>query len=297
MVCEPDLQPYHFRMRNAGLRDRPPPEGLSVRERLAALRRWEFAWDDQGHDQDDEDDKYEDDEDGVKGIPGIYAADGDSATQQRRIFVDIEDSDPDSRVLLVEDFYVEMHALADSRADFCEYKYLDLRSSSLRREDVRSVRHVFKQEAGLLCYAFAIEKYNLFAVLIEYVYYCIVLPRRRSCPTTDPSVYRAPWLCDYAALQLLNFYDGKPHPLADRPIPITDKRFCIAKMHIIEDQILLVMTLDFPARPESWLTLVGLKDLCVTPVRTICPPSPSPANPPPRNNPSFLRSRHPPIVI
>lgn len=269
MACEPDLQLYHSRMREAGLRDRPPPEGLSVRERVAALCRWESAW--------DAADQTYDDEDGVEENRGIFDAAGDSAMLR----VEIEDSDPDSRVLVVEDFYVEMDALADSRADFCGYKYLDLRSSPLRQEDMRVVRHEFDQKVGLLGYAFAIEKYNVFAVLIEYVccFASCLLP-------TYLSVYRAPWLCDNAALQLLNFHDGMPHSLTPRPIPITDKGFCMAKLHIMEDQIVIVMTRDIPRRPRSWITLVGLEDPCVTPVRTTCP-SPSPAHLSPRNNPSF----------
>ena len=160
MVCEPDLTHYHPRLRNAGLRDRPPPDGLSVRERLAALRRWESAW------YDDHDDNDEDEDN-----PADILADDDSATQRR--VVEIEGSDQDSHVLVVEDFFVEMHALTDSRANFCEYRYLDLRSSPLRGEGMSSVRHVFEQKVGLLCYAFSIEKHNLFAVLIEYVYFRI----------------------------------------------------------------------------------------------------------------------------
>ena len=271
MICEPDLQLYQSSLRKAGLRDRPPPEGLSIRERLAGLHRWESAsgWYRDHNDNDDDDDDDDEDEDNAAGI----FADNDSAMQQR--VVEIEDSDPNSRILVVEDFFVEMHALADGRANFCEYRYLDLRSSLLRREDVRSVRHVFEQKVGLLCYTFAIEKYNLFAVLIEYVCFRIISPRRGGCPLsthirTNLLVYRAPWLSNHAALQLLNFHDGKPHPLTPRPIPITDKGFCIARMHIIDDQILVVMTLDFPGRPESWITLVGLKDLCITSVRTMC---------------------------
>ncbi|KAF8467954.1 hypothetical protein DFH94DRAFT_777536 [Russula ochroleuca] len=263
MVREPDLQLYHSRMREAGLRDRPPPEGLSLRERLAALHRWESAWDGDQNDNDNDNDEDEgvEIEVGVGDNPGIFAA-GDSTTQRVASVVEIEESDPDSRVLVVEDFYVEMHALADSRADFCGYRYLDLRSLPLRREDVLTVRHDFDQKVGLLSYAFAIEKYKIFAVLIE-----------------------APWLCDNAALQLLNFHDGKPHQLTPRPITITDRIFCMAEMHNMEDQILIVMTVDIPGRPESRITLVGLNDLCITPVRTMCPLPP--ANLSPRNNISF----------
>ncbi|KAI0286350.1 hypothetical protein BC826DRAFT_972637 [Russula brevipes] len=199
--CDSELQLYRTRIREAGLRDCPPPDGLSIRKRLAALRRLESAWDG----------------------PVIST---DPAV------VDIEDADADSRVLVVEDFYIDMNALADTRTDSCGYRYLDLRSS-LQQEDVRSVCYTFQQNVGLLCYAFAITKYNLFAVVIE-----------------------APWLSDYAALQLLNFHDGQPHPFSARPIKITDEIFCIAKMHIIEDQILIVMTRDFPERPKSWMTLV-----------------------------------------
>ena len=185
MVCEPDLQLYHSHMREAGLRDRPPPEGLSVRERLAALRRWESAlesaWDaDQTDDNDEDEEVVEDEVEDNRG--DIFAGASDSAIQR---VVEIEDSDPDSRVLVVEDFYVEMHALADSRADSCGYKYLDLRSSPLQREDVRMVRHDFGQKVGLLCYAFAIKKYNVFAVLIEYVH-CAV--SHRGCA---PLTYRS----------------------------------------------------------------------------------------------------------
>ncbi|KAI0249604.1 hypothetical protein BJV78DRAFT_654647 [Lactifluus subvellereus] len=212
LVCEPQLEHYRTRIRKAGLRDDPPPGGLSIRERLAALDRWESAWDN----------------------PGILA---DPAAQH---VIEIEDSDPDCQVMVVEDFYIEMPA--DGRAESYEYRYLDLRSS-LQYEDVRTARHRFPQRAGLLCYAFAIDKYNMFAVLIE-----------------------APWLCNRVALQLLNFHDGKPHPFAARPIPITNMPFCIAKMHIIEDHILTIMTLDYPERPKSWITLVGLKDQSVTPI-------------------------------
>jgi hypothetical protein len=73
------------------------------------------------------------------------------------------------RTLASWTFYYEMDATADRRVDLGGYGFLDLRSSPLRREDVRSVRHVFKQRVGLLGYAFAIKKHNLFAVLIEYV--------------------------------------------------------------------------------------------------------------------------------
>ena len=279
IICEPDLQLYQSRLRKAGLRDHPPPEGLSVHERLAGLHRWESASGWYGDLNDNEEDDKEGDEDNPAGI----FADNDSATQRR---VEIEDSDPNSRVLVVEDFFVEMHALADGRANFCEYRYLDLRSSLLRWEDVRSVRHVFEQKVGLLCYAFAIEKYNLFAVLIEYVYFRIISPRRGCSPSpqhthTNLLVYRAPWLSNHTALQLMNFHDGKPHPLTPRPIPITDKGFCIARMQIIDDQILVVMTLDYPGRPESWITLIGLKDLCITSVRMMYP---LPPRIPPCNN-------------
>jgi hypothetical protein len=144
MVYEPALRSYHSRMREAGLRDRPPPDGLSIRERLAALDRWETAWDN-----------------------AYMSIATDPAAQQQ--VVEIAGCDPDSRVLVVEGFYVEMHPLADGRADGCGYRYLDLARSSLRQEDVCSVWHVFQQRVGILCYAFAIEKYDLFAVLIEYV--------------------------------------------------------------------------------------------------------------------------------
>jgi hypothetical protein len=76
---------------------------------------------------------------------------------------------------------------------------------------------------------------------------------------------RAPWLSDQTALQLLNFHDCQPHPLArrDQPICITDRGFCVSKMHVVEDQLLIVMTVDIPGRPESWMTLVGLHDQSV----------------------------------
>ena len=76
---------------------------------------------------------------------------------------------------------------------------------------------------------------------------------------------RAPWLSNQAALQLLRFRDCRPHHLArrDQPICITDRGFCVSKMHVVEDQLLIVMTVDIPGRPESWMTLVGLKDQCV----------------------------------
>jgi hypothetical protein len=171
MICEPDLQLYQSRLRKAGLRDRPPPEGLFIHERLAGLHRWESASGWYG-------DHIDNDGDGDDDNPAGIFADNDFATQRR--VVEIEDSDPNSRVPVVEHFFVEMHALADGRANFCEYRYLDLRPSLLRWEDVRSVRHVFEQKVGLLCYAFAIEKCNLFAVLIECVYFRIILPRRDS---------------------------------------------------------------------------------------------------------------------
>jgi hypothetical protein len=139
--CDPELQLYRSRIREAGLRDCPPPDGLSIRKRLAALRRLESAWDG----------------------PVIST---DPAAQH---VVDIEDADADSRVLVVEDFYIDMNALADGRTDSCGYRYLDLRSS-LQQEDVRSVCYTFQQSVGLVCYAFAIQRYNLFAVVIEYVH-------------------------------------------------------------------------------------------------------------------------------
>jgi hypothetical protein len=42
-------------------------------------------------------------------------------------------------------------------------------------------------------------------------------------------------------------------------------------MHVVDDQILIVLTLDVPERPESWMTLVGLKDQSVTTVRGAIP--------------------------
>ncbi|KAF8490357.1 hypothetical protein F5888DRAFT_1129879 [Russula emetica] len=176
MVCEPDLLLYLSRVKEAGLRDRPSPD-LSVRERLVVLHRWELAWDYHHNDNNEE--------------------------NNPRIFI---------RTLASWTFYIEMNATVDRRVDLGGYGFLDLRSSPLRREDVRSVRPVFKQRVGLLCYAFAIKKHNLFAVLIEAL---------------------------VVTLQLLNFHDCKPHLLTSRPIPITDKRFCVAKMHITEDQILM----------------------------------------------------------
>jgi hypothetical protein len=65
---------------------------------------------------------------------------------------DNDEEDPDSCVL---DFYIEVDAMDDPRADLCEYRYLDMRSSPPRREDIRSVRHVFKPRVDLLYYAFA----------------------------------------------------------------------------------------------------------------------------------------------
>jgi hypothetical protein len=150
MVYEPALRSYHSRMREAGLRDRPPPDGLSIRERLAALVRWESAWDNAYM--------------SISADPAAQQQD-----QQQQQVVEITGCDPDSRVLVVEGFYVEMHPLADGRADGCGYRYLDLARSSLSQEDVCSVWHAFQQRVGILCYAFAIEKYDLFAVLIEYV--------------------------------------------------------------------------------------------------------------------------------
>jgi len=227
-------------MREAGLRDRPPPDGLPIRERLAALDRWETAWDN---------------------IHTSIAADPTAQQRdQKQQVVEIATGDPDSDVLVVEGFYVEMDPLADGRADGCGYRYLDLARASLQREDVYSVRHAFQQRVGILCYAFAIEKYDLFAVLIEYV------DRRHlaAVPLLSASA-RAPWLSNQAALQLLNFHDCQPHPLARRnqPICITDRGFCVSKMHVVEDQLLIVMTVDIPGRPESWMMLVELNDQSV----------------------------------
>lgn len=233
LVCEPELEHYRTRIRKAGLRDDPPPGGLSIRERLAALDLWESAWEN----------------------PGMRA---DPAVQH---VIEIDDSDPDCQVMVVEDFYIEMPA--DARAESCEYRYLDLRSS-LQQEDMRTARHRFAQRVGLLCYAFAIDQYNMFAVLIEYAH-----RHHRLVAPPLILVFRAPWLGNRVVLQLLNFHDGKPHPFAARPIPITDMPFCIAKMHIIEDHILIIMTLDYPAQPKSWITLVGLKDQGVTSVSAI----------------------------
>jgi hypothetical protein len=154
MVCEPALRSYHSRMGDAGLGDHPPPDGLSIRERLAALDRWESAWD--------------------NAHISIVADPVDQ--QQGQQVVELTDSNSESRVLVVDGFYVEMHPLADSRADGCGYRYLDLSRSSLRPEDVRSVWHPFQQRAGILCYAFAIDKHDLFAVLIEYVARFVTLP-------------------------------------------------------------------------------------------------------------------------
>jgi hypothetical protein len=147
MVYEPALRSYHPRMRDAGLRDRPPPDGLSIRERLAALDRWETAWD------------------------NVHTSIAADPTAQQQV-VEIPTGDPDSHVMVVEGFYVEMDPLADGRADGCGYRYLDLARAPLQWEDVREVRHAFQRRAGILCYAFAIEKYDLFAVLIEYVDRC-----------------------------------------------------------------------------------------------------------------------------
>jgi len=153
MVSEPALRSYHSQMHEAGLRDRPPSDGLYIPERLAALDRWEFAWDNL-------------DISSPSSAAGATAGADQAAAQH---VVEFADCDPDSRVLVVEGFYVEMHPLADGRADGCGYRYLDLVRSSLRRDDLRLVRHGFQQRVGILCYAFAIEKYDLFAVLIEYV--------------------------------------------------------------------------------------------------------------------------------
>lgn len=170
MVYEPALRSYHSRMREAGLRDRPPPDGLSIRERLAALDRWETAWDNVHM--------------SIAADPTARQQDRRQQQQQQRQVVEIATGDPDSHVLVVEGFYVEMDPLADGRADGCGYRYLDLTRASLRWEDVCSVRYAFQQRVGILCYAFAIEKYDLFAVLIEYV------DRRppRSRPITE-------WVC------------------------------------------------------------------------------------------------------
>jgi hypothetical protein len=61
-----------------------------------------------------------------------------------------------------------------------------------------------------------------------------------------------------AALQLLNFHDCEPHPLTSRPIHQKILRGQKAHNRGPEPH---VMTLDFPGRPESRITLVRLKDL------------------------------------
>lgn len=169
MVSEPALRSYHSQMHEAGLRDRPPPDGLSIPKRLAALDRWEFAWDNLD----------------ISSPSSAARATARAHHAAAQHVVEFADCDPDSRALVVEGFYVEMHPLADGRADGCGYRYLDLVRSSLRRDDMRLVRHGFQQRVGILCYAFAIEKYDLFAVLIEYV------NRRR---------------CRFAAVPLLSFF-------------------------------------------------------------------------------------------
>ena len=104
MVCEPALRSYHSRMREAGLRDRPPPDGLSIRKRLMALDRWESAWDD-AH----------------KSI----VTDPMTQKQQRQV-IKIADGDPDSRMLVVEGFYVEMDPLADGHGTAADINTLTL---------------------------------------------------------------------------------------------------------------------------------------------------------------------------
>ena len=66
------------------MRDCPSPD-LSVRERLAILRRWESA----------QEDRHNDDDEGNN--PRIFSGDDHSTTQC--VVVETEDSDPDSCVL------------------------------------------------------------------------------------------------------------------------------------------------------------------------------------------------------
>ncbi|KAI0297232.1 hypothetical protein B0F90DRAFT_915460 [Multifurca ochricompacta] len=96
LVHEPQLEHYRIRIQEAGLRDRSPPGGLSIRERVTALSRWESAWEN----------------------ISVSAADPFSDPvarhhhyhhyHHRHHVVEIEESDPDRQVMVVEDFYIEL---------------------------------------------------------------------------------------------------------------------------------------------------------------------------------------------
>jgi hypothetical protein len=133
MVCEVDLLLYLSRMREAGLRDRPSQISPFMRDSqfsIAGIRP-----------------------DGTTTITTTIR----KITLEYLLVMTIPQRSASSLRLKLRSsllrlglLYIETDAMVDCRADLCRYRYLDLRSSPLRSEDVRSVRHVFKQRVGLL---------------------------------------------------------------------------------------------------------------------------------------------------
>jgi hypothetical protein len=89
-------------------------------------------------------------------------------------------------------FCTEMDAMDDRRVGLCLYtRYLDLRSSPLRREDVRLVRHIFKQRIGLCSATPLLSKSTIYLPCLSSVYNIVSCHHSVMTRRTNLSAYRA----------------------------------------------------------------------------------------------------------
>jgi hypothetical protein len=162
-----------------------------------------------------------------KDSPRIFAGDDPSATQCVVVVIEAL-----IQILASWAFYTETDAMAYRHADLC------ISICGRRRYEGRTyVRYAMSstevRPALLrLCYQMATISLPCLSSMYNTV------PYRHSAValTCQPAELSG---CSTTVTEVLNSRDGKPHPLTSRPIPTTDKRFGVAKKHIVEDQILM----------------------------------------------------------